>query len=95
MARFFDAQAALAEIQADPIHAIRPISANSEPKNRTNSMNSISPDLDEFEERADIIEFDAGLSRREAEDVAARAQGCGDVVEFKATLKKMEPQHGP
>lgn len=32
-------------------------------------------DLDAFEERAAIIEFDGGFSRFEAETLAARAQG--------------------
>ncbi|SFU21896.1 hypothetical protein [Sedimentitalea nanhaiensis] len=33
------------------------------------------PDIDAFEERAAIAEFDGGLSRRAAEDLAAQAQG--------------------
>lgn len=33
------------------------------------------PDIDAFEERAAIAEHDGGLSRRRAEDLAARAQG--------------------
>ncbi|WP_198654961.1 hypothetical protein [Albibacillus kandeliae] len=33
------------------------------------------PDIADFEERAAIAEYDGGLSRKEAEDVAARAQG--------------------
>ena len=33
------------------------------------------PDIDWFEERAAIAEYDGGLSRSEAEDLAARAQG--------------------
>jgi hypothetical protein len=33
------------------------------------------PDIDWFEERAAIAEHDGGLSRKEAEDLAARAQG--------------------
>ena len=33
------------------------------------------PDIDAFEERAAIVEFEGGLSRERAEDVAARAQG--------------------
>ena len=46
------------------------------------------PDSDAFEERAGILEFDAGLPRQEAETLAAREQGrtdadslYGDVVE--------------
>ncbi|MEP2658025.1 MAG: hypothetical protein ABJH07_19980 [Sedimentitalea sp.] len=33
------------------------------------------PDIDAFEERAAIAQFDGGLSRREAEDLAAQSQG--------------------
>ena len=33
------------------------------------------PDIDAFEERAAIAEYDGGLSRRAAEDLAAQAQG--------------------
>lgn len=35
----------------------------------------VPPDIDAFEERAAIAEFDGGLTRAEAEDVAARDQG--------------------
>lgn len=33
------------------------------------------PDIAEFEERAAIVEYDGGLSRSEAENVAAKDQG--------------------
>ena len=36
---------------------------------------TVPPDIEVFEERAAIAEFDGGLSRRDAEDVAARGQG--------------------
>ena len=35
----------------------------------------VPPNIEEFEERAAIAEFDGGLSRREAEEVAAQDQG--------------------
>ncbi|WP_289080324.1 hypothetical protein [uncultured Sulfitobacter sp.] len=35
----------------------------------------VPPNIEEFEERAAIAEFDGGLTRREAEDVAAQDQG--------------------
>ena len=35
----------------------------------------VPPDIEQFEERAAIAEFDGGLSREEAEDVAAQDQG--------------------
>jgi hypothetical protein len=36
------------------------------------------PDIEAFEERAAIAEHDGGLTREEAEDVAARDQGYRD-----------------
>ena len=81
MGRYFDTQAALAEIRDNPIHPIHPIPEADEPKNRTNRTNRVPPvgekrpDHDAFEERAAIIEFDAGLPPTQAEDLAAQAQG--------------------
>ncbi len=40
------------------------------------------PDIDAFEERAAIAEFDGGCSRREAEDLAATAQGYRDAEAY-------------
>ena len=42
------------------------------------------PDTDAFEERAAIAEFDGGLTRSEAEDMAAKCQGYSNVVAFQA-----------
>lgn len=39
---------------------------------------SLIPDIDAFEERAAIAEYDGGLSRSEAENLAAKAQGFAD-----------------
>jgi len=36
------------------------------------------PDIDAFEERAAIAQYDGGLSRKAAEDLAARQQGFAD-----------------
>ena len=36
------------------------------------------PDIDAFEERAAIAEYDGGLTRSRAEDLAAQAQGFRD-----------------
>lgn len=36
---------------------------------------TVVPDIDAFEERAAIMEYDGGLSRSEAENRAAQAQG--------------------
>ena len=42
------------------------------------------PDTDAFDERAAIAEYDGGLSRADAEDLAAQSQGYANVVAFKA-----------
>lgn len=44
------------------------------------------PDIDAFEERAAIIEYDGGLSRSKAEDLAAQAQGFEDADHFRQIL---------
>ena len=36
---------------------------------------SLIPDIDAFEERAAIAEYEGGLTRKQAEDLAAQAQG--------------------
>ena len=36
---------------------------------------SLIPDIEAFEERAAIAEYDGGLTRQDAEDLAAQAQG--------------------
>lgn len=40
------------------------------------------PDIYAFEERAAIAEYDGGLSRSEAENLAARAQGFADAAAY-------------
>ena len=40
------------------------------------------PDIEGFEERAAIAEFDGGLSRSKAEDVAAQGQGFPDAAAY-------------
>ena len=45
------------------------------------------PDTDAFEERAAICEYDGGLSRVDAEDLAAQCQGFDNVVAFRAAIK--------
>lgn len=44
------------------------------------------PDIDAFEERAAIMEYDSGLSRSKAEDLAARAQGFRDAAHYWQVL---------
>lgn len=45
-------------------------------------------DVDAFDERAAIAEFDGGMSRAEAEDFAAQSQGYDNVIAFKAALQR-------
>ncbi len=49
-------------------------------------MASLVPDIDAFEERAAILEYEAGLKRDEAEDLAAQAQGFRDADHFRQVL---------
>jgi len=44
------------------------------------------PDIDAFEERAAIAQYDGGLTREAAEDLAARAQGFRDRDQYWETL---------
>lgn len=46
----------------------------------------IIPDIDAFEERAAIIQYDGGLSRSRAEDLAAQAQGFRDASHYWQVL---------
>ncbi len=45
------------------------------------------PDIDAFEGRTAIMEFDAGYSREVAEDMAARAQGFRDAAHLLTVLR--------
>jgi len=44
------------------------------------------PDIDAFEERAAIIEFEGGFPRSKAEDLAAQAQGFRDANHYWQVL---------
>ena len=44
------------------------------------------PDIDAFEERAAIIQYDGGLSRSMAEKIAAQAQGFRDADHYWQVL---------
>lgn len=44
------------------------------------------PDIEAFEERAAIMQYDGGLSRSEAEDAAAQAQGFRDAAHYRQVL---------
>ena len=94
MARYFDARAALAEIQGNAIHPIHTIPEVSKAENRTNSTNRAPPNVEYFEERAAIAEFDGGLTRDEAERLAAKSQGFDNVVAFRAAQAKTKSRTG-
>jgi len=44
------------------------------------------PDIEAFEERAAIIEYDGGVTRSRAEDLAAQAQGFRDATHYWQVL---------
>jgi hypothetical protein len=44
------------------------------------------PDIDAFEERAAIAQFDGGLTRAQAEDLAAQRQGFAGAAAYWAWL---------
>jgi hypothetical protein len=44
------------------------------------------PDIDAFEERAAIMQYEGGLSRSKAEDRAAQAQGFRDASHYWQVL---------
>jgi len=44
------------------------------------------PDIDAFEERAAVMQYEGGLSRSRAEDRAAQAQGFRDAAHFREVL---------
>ena len=40
------------------------------------------PDIDAFDERAAIAQYEGGLTRKQAEDLAAKAQGFRDADHY-------------
>ncbi len=44
------------------------------------------PDIDAFEERAAIIQYEGGVARSKAEDLAAQAQGFRDAEHYWQVL---------
>lgn len=73
---------------------------------QNNSLNPLNPqvtsparkaqtDPDAFEERAEIHAFDADMTRADAEDAAARAQGFTDAAAYRAALASAAPGYDP
>ena len=56
------------------------------------SVRNENPDTDAFEERAAIAEYDGGLTRADAERLAAECQGYDNVVAFRAAQRKMNAE---
>jgi hypothetical protein len=44
------------------------------------------PDIDAFDERAAIVQYGCGVSRSQAEDVAAKTQGFRDAAHYGQVL---------
>ena len=44
------------------------------------------PDIDAFEERAAIAQYEGGLKRKQAEDLAAQAQGFQNADHYLAVV---------
>ena len=100
---WFDVQAALKEIEGGlaATSATSATNAANTTKTRPNVANvanvaTLSPaqntspnslDNDAFEERAAIAEYDGGLTRADAERLAAECQGFDNVVAFRAAQK--------
>lgn len=55
-------------------------------------MNRVPPNPEIFEERAAIIEYDGGLTRADAEQLAAECQGYENVVAFRAAQLRRIPR---
>ena len=93
---WFDARAALGKLELQPsTPATSATSATRAPNLQPHVAevadvaapqphNAEKPDTDAFEERAAICEFDGGLSRADAEDLAAKSQGFNNVVALRA-----------
>lgn len=78
------------------VHVAKPknvSSANETPATELRGPYSVNiPDTDAFEERAAICEYDGGLTRDAAEDLAARCQGYNNVI---ASLRGKRPASAP
>ena len=48
---------------------------------------SLIPDIDAFEERAAIAEYEGGLTRKQAEDLGAQAQGFRSQAQYWSWLR--------
>ena len=93
---WFDVQAALKQIEGGSACDTRDIATNDAKSTQTRpsvadvanvatlvtSQNT--PDTDAFEERAAICEYDGGLTRADAEQLAAECQEYSNVVAFRA-----------
>ena len=51
------------------------------------------PDIDAFEERAAIVQYEAGATRSQAEDLAAKALGFRDAAHYWQVLADYVVSH--
>ena len=79
--RYFGAERAIADIQDNQICPIPDV------HQAINRTNRVPPGLENSEERAAIIEFDAGLLGRDGEHLAAQKQGYDNVVDLRPALE--------
>ena len=88
----FDADAALAEIRSrrsDPATPATPATVRTTEAQTVAAIATVAgPDPDAFEERAAIHEFDGGMTRPDAEDMAARAQGFDDAAAYRSAVDR-------
>jgi len=97
---FFDAKAALSKINTDTstpaTTATTATKSAKTPQLVANVadaaalpfQNTKNPNIAEFEERAAICEYDGGLPRADAEQLAAQSQGYENVISFRAAQRK-------
>ena len=74
---------------AEGKHTGAPISRNSR-NSRADPQYPKIPDLDAFEERASICEFDGGLTCADTEQLAAQGRGYENVVAFRGAQQTIQ-----
>ena len=90
MSFVFDANTALAKLRSQragtATPAITATVSGSAPEAVARKATIAGPDPGAFEERAAILEFEAGMTQAEAEDMAARSQGFDNASAYFVAL---------
>ena len=73
---------------AAPIHPNHPIPVAENTRNRTNSTQMATRSSNISRSGGTLFEFDGGLTRADAEHLAARGQGYENVVAFRVAQEK-------